>query len=69
MKLIWGDYPIELNLLFCKKLPNHEYSQNLLSAVTHLGLISAENLRQAHALIESGKSIGKVVLSGSFMLS
>jgi len=42
VKLIWGDYPIELNLLFCKKLPNHEYSQNLLSAVTHLGLTSAE---------------------------
>jgi NADPH:quinone reductase-like Zn-dependent oxidoreductase len=26
--------------------------------------INAANLRQAHALIESGKSIGKVVLAG-----
>jgi zinc-binding alcohol dehydrogenase family protein len=34
------------------------------TAVTHLGVINAENLRQAHALVESGKAIGKVVLSG-----
>ncbi len=30
----------------------------------NMGRINAENLRAAHALIESGKSIGKVVLSG-----
>jgi len=30
----------------------------------HLGRITAENLRQAHALIESGKARGKVVLEG-----
>ncbi len=30
----------------------------------HYAKISAENLRKAHALIESGKSIGKVVLEG-----
>lgn len=29
-----------------------------------LGVINAENLRHAHALIEDGKSIGKVVLAG-----
>ncbi|PJK14561.1 Zn-dependent oxidoreductase [Lysobacteraceae bacterium NML07-0707] len=29
-----------------------------------LGLINAANLRQAHALIESGQSIGKITLSG-----
>lgn len=30
----------------------------------HLGTINAENLRQAHALLESGKAIGKIVLEG-----
>lgn len=30
----------------------------------HFGLINAENLKKAHAYIESGKSIGKVVLEG-----
>jgi zinc-binding alcohol dehydrogenase family protein len=30
----------------------------------HLGTINAENLRRAHAFIESGKAQGKVVLSG-----
>jgi len=30
----------------------------------HYGLINAENLKQAHANIESGKAIGKVVLEG-----
>lgn len=30
----------------------------------HLGAISAANLRQAHALLESGRSVGKLVLSG-----
>ncbi len=35
------------------------------STVNHrLGLINAENLRRAHALIESGKAQGKVVLAG-----
>ena len=34
------------------------------TAVTHLGVINAENLRQAHALVESGQAIGKVILSG-----
>jgi len=29
-----------------------------------IGVINAENLRKAHALVESGTSIGKVVLSG-----
>ncbi|MDX1537079.1 zinc-binding alcohol dehydrogenase family protein [Arsukibacterium sp.] len=29
-----------------------------------LGVINAANLRQAHALLESGKAIGKVVLAG-----
>ncbi len=28
----------------------------------HFGLISAENLRKAHALIESGRAVGKIVL-------
>lgn len=30
----------------------------------HLGTINAENLRKAHQLIESGKTIGKIVLEG-----
>lgn len=30
----------------------------------HLGKINAENLRRAHALVESGKALGKVVLEG-----
>ena len=29
-----------------------------------LGTISAENLRRAHALLEEGRTIGKMVLSG-----
>jgi NADPH:quinone reductase-like Zn-dependent oxidoreductase len=28
----------------------------------HYGRISAENLRRAHALIESGRAVGKIVL-------
>ena len=31
---------------------------------TNLGAINAGNLRQAHALVESGKTMGKVVLAG-----
>jgi len=34
------------------------------TARNNLGLINAVNLKQAHALVESGKAIGKVVLSG-----
>jgi zinc-binding alcohol dehydrogenase family protein len=30
----------------------------------HLGNINAENLRKAHALIEQGRSVGKIVLEG-----
>jgi zinc-binding alcohol dehydrogenase family protein len=30
----------------------------------HLGPINAENLRQAHALLEEGRAIGKIVLEG-----
>jgi hypothetical protein len=30
----------------------------------HFGAINATNLKRAHALIESGKSIGKIVLEG-----
>jgi hypothetical protein len=30
----------------------------------HLGTISLENLRHAHALIESGKATGKIILEG-----
>ncbi|MBK1683586.1 zinc-binding alcohol dehydrogenase family protein [Rhodoferax fermentans] len=30
----------------------------------HFGLVTAENLRRAHALIESGKARGKIVLEG-----
>jgi hypothetical protein len=31
---------------------------------SQLGVINAANLRQAHELVESGKSVGKIVLSG-----
>ena len=31
---------------------------------TNLGAINATNLREAHALVESGKTIGKIVLAG-----
>jgi zinc-binding alcohol dehydrogenase family protein len=34
------------------------------TAHTHLGKINAENLRKAHALLESGRTQGKVVLAG-----
>ena len=30
----------------------------------HFGTINASNLRRAHALLESGKSKGKIVLEG-----
>jgi NADPH:quinone reductase-like Zn-dependent oxidoreductase len=30
----------------------------------HLGTINATNLRAAHKVLESGKSIGKIVLEG-----
>ncbi|AQH05049.1 hypothetical protein A9R05_39090 (plasmid) [Burkholderia sp. KK1] len=30
----------------------------------HFGTINADNFRRAHALIESGKARGKIVLSG-----
>ena len=30
----------------------------------HLGRINAENLMRAHAMVESGRMIGKVVLEG-----
>lgn len=37
----------------------------LRSTVTaHFGVIKAENLRRAHALMESGQGLGKVVLAG-----
>jgi zinc-binding alcohol dehydrogenase family protein len=31
---------------------------------THLGAINADNLRKAHSLLESGRSVGKIVLEG-----
>ncbi|HEX8537037.1 MAG TPA: zinc-binding dehydrogenase, partial [Cystobacter sp.] len=31
---------------------------------TNLGTINAANLKKAHELIESGRALGKVVLSG-----
>jgi NADPH2:quinone reductase len=34
------------------------------TAYSNLGVINARNLKQAHALVESGATIGKVVLSG-----
>jgi len=34
------------------------------TAGEHLGEINAENLRRAHALLESGKAMGKVTLAG-----
>lgn len=34
------------------------------TARTRLGAITAEHLKQAHALLESGRAIGKVVLAG-----
>lgn len=34
------------------------------TAGEHLGAINAENLRRAHALLESGKAMGKVTLAG-----
>ena len=30
----------------------------------HFGTISLDNLRHAHALIESGKATGKIILEG-----
>jgi NADPH2:quinone reductase len=30
----------------------------------HFGTISAANLKRAHALLESGRSVGKIVLEG-----
>jgi zinc-binding alcohol dehydrogenase family protein len=41
-----------------------EQGQIKSTVQSHLGKINAENLRQAHALIEQGMSIGKLVLEG-----
>jgi zinc-binding alcohol dehydrogenase family protein len=41
-----------------------EQGQIKSTVQSHLGKINAENLRQAHALIEQGTSIGKLVLEG-----
>lgn len=34
------------------------------TAREHFGTISAENLKRAHALVESGEATGKIVLEG-----
>ena len=34
------------------------------TAGEHMGAINADNLRRAHALLESGKAVGKVTLAG-----
>jgi len=34
------------------------------TAHTHMGKVNAQNLRRAHALLESGRAQGKVVLAG-----
>ena len=34
------------------------------TARTNLGTINAANLKQAHTLVESGRTVGKVVLEG-----
>jgi hypothetical protein len=31
---------------------------------TNLGAVNAANLKRAHALVESGKTVGKIVLAG-----
>ncbi|MFF2014101.1 hypothetical protein ACFVWY_34250 [Streptomyces sp. NPDC058195] len=33
-------------------------------ATTDLGTINAQNLREAHRVLESGKAIGKITLNG-----
>lgn len=38
-----------------------DHSQPLLA---HFGTINAANIRRAHALVESGKARGKIVLEG-----
>ena len=35
------------------------------TATEHFGPINASNLRRAHALLESGLSLGKIVLEGA----
>jgi NADPH:quinone reductase-like Zn-dependent oxidoreductase len=44
------------------KLIDNGYIQTTVGK--NLGLINAENLKAAHKEIESGKSIGKIVLEG-----
>ena len=34
------------------------------TVANEMGIINAKNLKAAHALLESGKSIGKIVLEG-----
>lgn len=41
-----------------------DYGMLKTTVAEHFGVINAENMRRAHALIESGKSRGKVVLEG-----
>jgi alcohol dehydrogenase len=41
-----------------------EESKLLTTLGQHYGRINAENLKRAHRMLESGKTVGKIVLEG-----
>lgn len=52
------DYRDEWTLRLCAR------SNTLLQVLERFGTINAANLKRAHALIETGKARGKIVLEG-----
>jgi zinc-binding alcohol dehydrogenase family protein len=62
--LFQTDDMIEQHRLLAKTAELVEQGKIKTTLHSQLGEINAANLRQAHALVESGKSVGKIVLSG-----
>ena len=62
--LFQTDDMIEQHKLLAKVAAMVDASALATTVATTFGIINAENLMKAHALLESGKSKGKIVLSG-----
>lgn len=54
----------EQRRILCRTASLIDAGELIVPLGQHLGTISAANLRHAHSLLESGRSVGKVVLSG-----
>ena len=60
VSLVVTRYRAEFGLLMATGYPRR-YIRRLVSA---MGTIAADNLKRAHALLESGRARGKIVLEG-----